>query len=337
MTRISVVIPNYNRAQVIGKTITNMLQQTLPPQQVIVIDDGSTDHSVDVIKRFGDRVTLIQQSNKGPGAARNAGLKIAKGEFIQFMDSDDLVSFNKLQVQAQTLKDQNADIVYGPWLKAWMADQWLRPQDVVLQQKPLPVTRSPLLWFLTQWSMIFQQCLVRKSLLDQVRGYREDLRLYEDGDLFVRLLLVGAKLVHESETLTLYRLEDHGKLTSSGSQNSRKIRDKAYFYALVIAQLNNHPEHHHLLEHPEMQFHIWQSFIELKMLPEAQAPEGIHHLEARAGNSAAFIMHLRKWLNQKQSGLQQCLKGHRWPSSYQVGAITPHQRHLVADLGFSLL
>src|SRR5579864_366780 len=94
---VSVIVPNYNRETLIGETISNLLAQTLPPSEIIVVDDGSTDKSVDVIRSFGDKIKLIQQSNQGPGAARNAGLRIATGDFIQFQDSDDLFSLNKIE------------------------------------------------------------------------------------------------------------------------------------------------------------------------------------------------------------------------------------------------
>src|ERR1700677_1213804 len=95
--KVSVIIPNFNREALIGETISNLLNQTMAPDEIIVIDDGSKDKSVEVIRSFGDQLTLIQQTNQGPGAARNAGLRIATGEFIQFQDSDDLYSRNKLE------------------------------------------------------------------------------------------------------------------------------------------------------------------------------------------------------------------------------------------------
>jgi glycosyltransferase involved in cell wall biosynthesis len=336
MYTVSVIIPNFNRVNLIGATIQNMLQQTLPPHEVIVVDDGSTDESVKVIQSFGDRITLIQQPNRGPGAARNAGLTIATGEFIQFMDSDDLVSLNKLEVQAETLTEQNADIAYGPWAKTWMANHQLQLQDVVLQQKPLPCNRPPLHWFLTAWSMVFQQCLIRKSFLDQVGNYREDMQLYEDGELFVRMLLAGAKLVHESETLTLYRLEDHAKLTNTGSHGSQKIIDKAHFYALAIEQISKQLEDKALLKHIEFRQNAWQALTELKKI---QAPESgwIRQLETATSNGTAFFMYLRRWLNQKERGLQHRCKGHRWHYSYQPAPMTLQQKYLVEHLGFCLI
>lgn len=336
MASISVIIPNYNRSAVIGETIENMLNQSLPPHEVIVVDDGSTDESVQVIQRFGDRVILIQQSNQGPGAARNTGLRVATGELIQFMDSDDLASRNKLEVQAKILKEQNADLVYGPWAKAWLVDQQLRLQDVVLQQRPLPGDRSPLFWFLTSWSMVFQQCLVRKSLIDRVGGYREDMQLYEDGELFVRILVAGAKLVHESETLTLYRLEDHGKLTQSGSHTSQKIIDKAHFYALVVEQISKHPELKYLLEHPEVCSNLAQAVLELEKV-KAPVPDWMLNLHTEASCHSSFAANLKTWLKQKQGGLQNRLQGHRWHYSYQPRQLTPKQKDLVKELGFSLV
>ena len=86
MPTLSVIIPNYNRAGLIGETLDNVFAQTRPPDEVIVVDDGSTDASVAVIERYGSRVRLIRQANAGPGAARNRGLAEARGDLIQFMD-----------------------------------------------------------------------------------------------------------------------------------------------------------------------------------------------------------------------------------------------------------
>ncbi|NEO36150.1 MAG: glycosyltransferase [Moorea sp. SIOASIH] len=335
MVKVSVIIPNYNRETLVGDTIENMLRQSLPPHEVIVVDDGSTDNSVSVIKKFGNRVTLIEQTNQGPSAARNLGLKVASGDFIQFMDSDDLASLNKLEVQARVLQEQEADIVYGAWTKAWLTNGQVKLQDVVLQQAPLPSHQHPLFWFLTSWSMVFQQCLVRKSLLDRIGGYREDLRLYEDGELFVRMLLAGAKLVHESETLTLYRLEDHGKLTASGSQQHRKILDKARFHILIANLLKQEPAFSKILTHPEFRANAWSSLKDLEKFPN-NSDSLSHSLKDFLGQENLLLLSIINWLRQKSKGIQYRLKGHRWSHGYQAYPLTAKQQKLIEKLGFSV-
>ena len=336
--KVSVIIPNYNRANIVGETIENTLCQSLSPHEVIVVDDGSTDSSVEILRSFGDRITLIQQSNQGPGAARNAGLKRATGESIQFMDSDDLVSLNKLEVQAQALIEQNADIAYGPWVKAWMDKRRIQPENVVLQQRPLPAGQHPLCWFLTGWSMVFQQCLVRRSALAKIGGYRDDMRLYEDGELLVRLLLSGAKLVHEADSLTFYRLEDYGKLTASGKQNSARAIDTARFYSLVIQQLQDHPQHQDILDHINFRASVWSAWHSLAAAVryEDLSAEIKVDIERLKPYGTEGKLKLWVWWQQKQQGLQQRWCGHRWPACYQTGRVTPSQNKLIQAIGPAL-
>ncbi|NJK38227.1 MAG: glycosyltransferase [Oscillatoriales cyanobacterium RM2_1_1] len=336
MVSISAIIPNYNRAALIGETIENMLYQTLPPSEVIVVDDGSTDDSVHVIRSFGDRVTLIQQPNKGPGAARNTGLKVATGEFIQFMDSDDLASLNKLEVQSKKLIHDHADMVYGPWVKVWMQQNSLKLQDVVLQQSQLPDNYPPLFWFLTSWSMVFQQCLVRKSLLDRIGGYREDMRLYEDGDLFVRMLVSEAKLTYENESLTLYRLEDYGKLTASGSYKSSKVMDQLKFYQNTIQLINQSSNYQFILKHPLFHLNLWQTLSDLQkhQISDEVFTAALNEILQKTSFTQ---LKMKKWLRHKQQGLQKQFKGHRWSEAYQSGNLTIQQKQLIEELEFCLI
>ena len=91
MPRFSVIIPVYNRGQFVKKAIESILAQTNSDYELIVVDDGSTDDTVDVIKSYGEKVKLIRQPNQGPEVARNTGAAIAKGEYFAFLDSDDLM------------------------------------------------------------------------------------------------------------------------------------------------------------------------------------------------------------------------------------------------------
>lgn len=85
----SVVTPVYNRETLIRDTINSVLEQTFPDYEIIVVDDGSTDGTLQTLASYGDAITIIKQKNQGPGSARNAGIETAKGEYIAFLDSDD--------------------------------------------------------------------------------------------------------------------------------------------------------------------------------------------------------------------------------------------------------
>lgn len=100
MRTISVVIPTYNRAREVSRAIDSALAQTLRPLEVIVVDDGSTDETSDVLAQYGDRIRVVQQVNQGVSAARNAGIAIARGELLAFLDSDDVWMPRKLELQA---------------------------------------------------------------------------------------------------------------------------------------------------------------------------------------------------------------------------------------------
>ena len=110
---ISVVIPAYNRETYLAEAIESALGQTLPPGEIIVVDDGSTDRTVEIARSFGGKVRCISQDNQGVGTARNTGLKAAAGSLIAFLDSDDIWVRRKLEIQAAYLEAHPAiDMVF---------------------------------------------------------------------------------------------------------------------------------------------------------------------------------------------------------------------------------
>jgi len=103
MTGISVIIPAYNREAYLAEAIESALGQTCPPEEIIVVDDGSTDHTAEIARSYGGIVRCTSQENQGAGAARNTGLKAAQGSLIAFLDSDDVWVEQKLDMQADWL------------------------------------------------------------------------------------------------------------------------------------------------------------------------------------------------------------------------------------------
>ena len=97
--KVSVIIPTYNRSSVLSRAIDSVLRQSFKDFELIVVDDGSTDNTKELIEKYSDQITYIYQDNKGVSAARNKGLEHAKGEWIAFLDSDDEWKKKKLEKQ----------------------------------------------------------------------------------------------------------------------------------------------------------------------------------------------------------------------------------------------
>ena len=109
---ISVIIPTYNRAHLIKRSVDSVLNQTYKNLELIIVDDGSTDNTKEIIDSINDnRIVYVKQENQGACAARNKGIDLAKGKYIAFQDSDDTWLLNKLEKQINTLKKNNADVV----------------------------------------------------------------------------------------------------------------------------------------------------------------------------------------------------------------------------------
>ncbi|QCG92982.1 glycosyltransferase family 2 protein (plasmid) [Azospirillum sp. TSA2s] len=119
MVAVSVIIPCYNREQFIGDAIKSVLSQSFSDFEIIVVDDGSTDRSVDVVRSFeSDKVTLIEFSNNmGISAARNAGLRESQSDFAAFLDSDDIMHPRRLEMQVQCLGYDRNSVICGSYLR----------------------------------------------------------------------------------------------------------------------------------------------------------------------------------------------------------------------------
>lgn len=111
---ISVIIPAYNAERFLGEAIASVRDQSLAASEILVVDDGSSDRTADIACSWGGVVRLLQQQNQGPAAARNLAIGEAHGEFLAFLDADDLMTPDRLQLQIQMLREQPAlDLVFG--------------------------------------------------------------------------------------------------------------------------------------------------------------------------------------------------------------------------------
>jgi glycosyltransferase involved in cell wall biosynthesis len=230
MSKVSVIIPVKNRAELLRKTLDNLLSQSLPPYEIIVVDDHSTDNIRQVIFDYITDATFLNNEGNGPGAARNLGLSHASGDFIQFFDSDDLMARNKLERQAAALEKSGADMAYGPYVKAEETSTGWRQKDVIMQWLPIAGNLSFNNAILRGWNAITQACLFRKSFLDNAAKWDENLVTHEDYLYLFRLSLLNPALIHVPESGVLYR--QHGA-QSTDQETISKSRAKDRMQVLL--------------------------------------------------------------------------------------------------------
>ena len=224
---VTIIIPCYNGRDYVGDAIRSALNQSYGSKEVIVIDDGSTDDSIAVIKQFGSAVKLFSSPHSGGSAARNTGLGLAKGDLIQFLDADDLLDAQKLVEQVRVLSMTNADVVYSDWLQY----EFGRSKNRTIVR--IPHGSGDLVILALQLVSIQTNSPIhRKDKLLAIGGFREDLPCCQERDLHLRLACSGASFHHLSKVL-------HTVRRRRGSVSSDELR--VVFWKHTIA-LNAYKE-----------------------------------------------------------------------------------------------
>ncbi|MEJ2216106.1 MAG: glycosyltransferase [Gemmatimonadota bacterium] len=201
---VSVIVPAYQQRRWVAEALDSVLAQTYPRIEVIVVDDGSTDGTGDLVRdRFGDAVRVVRQANQGLAAARNAGLALARGELIQFLDADDRLAPDKIALQVQALAGHpEYDVAYCDY--AFFPDTPPRARRGV----PTPPAEGSgeLLERLLEGNFIASHAaLLRRTALRDVGGFDPALRGAEDYDLWLRLAVSGCRFLHTPGAHALYR------------------------------------------------------------------------------------------------------------------------------------
>ena len=334
MSSISVIIPAYNRAHLIGETLRSLLLQTRPAEEVIVVDDGSTDETAAVAAAFGPPVKVIRQTNAGPGAARNTGFRNSCGEFIHFFDSDDLAAPNKQAVQLSALESTGADIAYGPWLKGRFSGMAFYPSNLVLQQTGLPRESDLIKALLTNWSVVPHAALFRRAIVEKAGGFPEDLLGTEDQHLFLNCLLAGARVVHTPDTIEFYREGEAGKITESKSGESRRLRDWARF--LLKARENCLQNNIDPVTWFGFRQRVWEAADDLTRVGEKDVELQSQLKSLYLANTPNVFYTWHRQLERWRGGLQRRLTGGRASACFQIGVIRPEQIEQLSQLGFEL-
>lgn len=180
---ISVIIPTYNRFEVLKRALKSVMSQSHQAEEIIVVDDGSDDKTSQITKYFPN-ITYIYQKNSGVSSARNSGIRSAKYEWIAFLDSDDEWHEDKLKEQANLHRDQR-DL-----LMSYTDERWIRDaKEVKVAKKYAKVGRDLFEASLSHCIIAPSSALMHRSLFDSLGFFDETLEVCEDYDLWLRVSL----------------------------------------------------------------------------------------------------------------------------------------------------
>lgn len=218
--KVSILIPCYNADRWIAQAIKSALSQTYHSKEVIVIDDGSTDASLEIIKRFDGQIQWKTQTNQGGNITRNRLLELSQGKWLQYLDSDDYLKPQKIEHQVQYLsRVPQADIIYSPSvLEHWENDTFLQellpipePHDawILLSRWDLPQTGSPL------W---------RKQAIIDVGGWKADQPCCQEHELYLRLLMAGKQFKYFDKAESVYRQWSESTVCKRDQSETRRQR-----------------------------------------------------------------------------------------------------------------
>jgi glycosyltransferase involved in cell wall biosynthesis len=216
---VSVVIATFNRANFLPETIDSILAQTFQDFELIVVDDGSTDNTREVIERYGSRLHYLHQQNRGPSAARNRGVQHAKAAWIAFQDSDDLSLPNHLaSLYGHASKLSACGMVFanGNYLSGTAQSRGKRTIIEAAKSRQLAEKGVRLVDLFEKSILRLQAALISKDAYDRLGGHDESLPICGDLDLGLRLLM-NFPVAYLDEELFSYRIHD-GNITRNEEQ-----------------------------------------------------------------------------------------------------------------------
>jgi glycosyltransferase involved in cell wall biosynthesis len=222
---VSIIIPVYNKAAYIRETLDSALGQTYENIEVVLVNDGSTDGSLEILReysqRFPDKLILVDQVNGGVSKATNVGIQASKGAYIQFLDADDLLTPNKIENQIKLLENQAKDVV--------ASCEWVNFRNDISNYTQVPYGvfgnfDTGLDWLLRSWNeqemMADSSWLTPRELVERAGLWNETLSINQDGEFFMRVLLRCSKVIFDAKSKVFYRVLEEESVSKQKSQTA---------------------------------------------------------------------------------------------------------------------
>ncbi|EMS32304.1 putative glycosyltransferase [Mariniradius saccharolyticus AK6] len=241
----SIIIPVYNKAAYIRETLDSALVQSYTNFEIVLVNDGSTDGSLSILQEYADRfpaiVRLINSENRGVSAATNLGIQAASGDYIQFLDADDLMSSDKIERQIQLLSGKGSATI--------ATCEWVNFKDDIHHYRRVlcGVFRdfdSGLDLLLRFWNhqemMAISSYLTHRDLIQKAGPWDESLTINQDGEFFCRILLKAKEVLFEPKGMVYYRKPGQDNVSQQKSEKAaRSLLDSVKSYEKSVLEVED--------------------------------------------------------------------------------------------------
>ncbi|MEQ9219048.1 MAG: glycosyltransferase family 2 protein [Cyclobacteriaceae bacterium] len=221
MQKVSVIIPVYNAAEFLAETLDSVLSQTYKNLEIICVNDGSTDRSLSVLKKYQDKIRIIDQENQGQCIAANKGLQAASGDYIRFLDADDLMNKEHISLQVGRLKGKSDALASCEWGRFYDGNS----ESATFNPEPVWKDLKSKEWITEALKQENEMMpgwlwLIPRPLLDKAGGWDERLSLNNDFEFSMRLLLHANEVIFTPGARIYYRSGLANNLAASASENA---------------------------------------------------------------------------------------------------------------------
>lgn len=234
---LSIIVPVYNVENFIKECIDSLIAQTIKSVEIIVVNDGSKDSSMDIVKEYNnEKIKIVNKENGGLSSARNAGIKVAQGKYMAFVDSDDFISNNTAyEDMVSYLEKSNSDIIVG--MGSWYYNQnkiipmnkYAFKDNIISSEEYLITSIREHRIFVPVWLNIIKSSILKDNNLYFTEGI-----LHEDEMFSTQLFLKAKKVIIYNENFYMYR-QRQGSIMNSNKNKDKRLKDVQY----ICESLNN--------------------------------------------------------------------------------------------------
>jgi glycosyltransferase involved in cell wall biosynthesis len=220
---VSIIIPCFNAERTLRETVESALQQDGVSSEVIVVDDGSTDNSRDIMNAFGSAITTVTGKNEGAGAARNIGLRMATGTHIQYLDADDILIPGALRRRVDALESENGDVACSDWQRFEETTSGCYVRTDICRGRVEEIHDDSIAATIKGFWAPPAAILYGREIVARVGPWRTDLPIIQDARYMQCAAIAGARFVHVPGVGALYRVAQ--SLSLSRRNDEAFVRD----------------------------------------------------------------------------------------------------------------